>query len=177
MASIISACQAGTIEADPVMVVSPKEGTPAVLRAEAHHVPVEVCSPKSENYGEELAEILQKHKIDLICLAGYLSLLPLNVVRSFENRILNIHPALLPKFGGKGMYGMHVHEAVIAAGEKESGCTVHFVTENYDEGPVILQKKCAVESGDSAEDLALRVLELEHAAYCEALIKVISELK
>lgn len=177
MASIISACQAGTVEADPVLVVSPKEGTPAVLRAEAHGVPVEVCSPKSETYGEDLRAVLTKYEVDLICLAGYLSLLPLNIVRDFENRILNIHPALLPKFGGKGMYGMHVHEAVIAAGEKESGCTVHFVTENYDEGPILLQKKCVVDPGDTAEDLAMKVLELEHAAYTEALIRVISELK
>lgn len=177
MASIISACQAGTIEADPILVVSPKAGTPAVLRAEAHKVAVEVSSSKSESYAEELSEILTRYKIDIICLAGYMSLMPLDIVRRYENRILNVHPALLPKFGGKGMYGIHVHEAVIAAGEKESGCTVHFVTENYDEGPVILQKKCPVEPGDTPEDLAMRVLELEHAAYCEALIRVISELK
>ncbi|HSI73564.1 MAG TPA: formyltransferase family protein, partial [Fimbriimonas sp.] len=89
------------------------------------------------------------------------------------NRVLNIHPALLPKFGGKGMYGRRVHEAVLAAGETESGCTIHLVTPVYDEGPIILQKTCPVLEGDTPETLATRVLQVEHEAYPEALAKVI----
>ena len=101
--------------------------------------------------------------------------LPIEVLHRYPGRVLNIHPSLLPKFGGKGMYGHHVHEAVIAAHEPESGCTVHVVTENYDEGPIVLQLRCPVESGDSPDTLAARVLELEHRAYPLAIKKVINE--
>jgi phosphoribosylglycinamide formyltransferase-1 len=101
--------------------------------------------------------------------------LPLEVLSLFPNRVLNIHPALLPKFGGKGMYGHHVHEAVLAAGEAESGCSVHFVNERYDEGAVILQKVCPVLPDDTPDTLAARVLVLEHQAYPEALAKVIRD--
>ena len=103
-------------------------------------------------------------------------LLPQEVVRRYEGRILNIHPALLPKYGGKGMYGIHVHEAVIAAGEKESGCSIHFVNERYDEGAVLLQKKCPVLPDDTPESLAERVLDLEHTAYPEALKMLVERL-
>lgn len=106
---------------------------------------------------------------DFICLAGFMKLLPSEVLRAFPNRVLNIHPALLPKFGGKGMYGHHVHEAVLAAGEKESGCTVHLVTDQYDEGEILVQLCCPVRATDTPESLAARVLELEHRAYPEAV--------
>ena len=109
---------------------------------------------------------------DWICLAGFLRLLPASVVNQWDHRILNIHPALLPKFGGKGMYGMHVHEAVLAAGETESGCSVHYVTAEYDEGAVIRQDQCPVLPEDTAETLAARVLGLEHRAYFAALKEV-----
>ena len=109
---------------------------------------------------------------DWICLAGFLRLLPESVVNRWDHRIINIHPALLPKFGGKGMYGMHVHEAVIAAGETLSGCSVHYVTKEYDEGAVILQTTCSVLPDDTAESLAGRVLVLEHRTYFAALKEV-----
>jgi phosphoribosylglycinamide formyltransferase-1 len=96
-------------------------------------------------------------------------LLPEEVLAAFPNRVLNIHPALLPKFGGKGMYGMHVHEAVVAARETESGCTVHFVNEHYDEGAILHQRRCPVLPDDTPETLAARVLEQEHLAYPEAI--------
>jgi phosphoribosylglycinamide formyltransferase-1 len=98
-----------------------------------------------------------------------MTLLPSAVVSAYPGKILNIHPALLPKFGGKGMYGLRVHEAVLAAGEKESGCTVHFVNEDYDDGPPLYQAKCPVLPDDTPETLAERVLELERDAYPEAL--------
>jgi len=109
-------------------------------------------------------KFLREKDIDFIVLAGFLLKVPDNLLKAFPDRIINIHPALLPKFGGKGMYGSHVHEAVVASGEKESGITIHFVNDNYDEGKIIFQAKCPVFSGDSPEDVAAKVhaLEYEH---------------
>ena len=133
MATLIASCLSGDVPASPVLVVSSADDTPAVLRARALGVKVAVV-PKFDDYAEQISGLLQAEGIDVICLAGFMFLLPIEVVQTFEGRIINIHPALLPKYGGKGMYGRHVHEAVIAAGETESGCSVHFVTERYDEG-------------------------------------------
>jgi phosphoribosylglycinamide formyltransferase-1 len=107
-------------------------------------------------------------------LAGYLRLLPVEVLRKFPGRVLNIHPALLPKFGGKGMYGRHVHEAVIASGDSESGASVHLVDERYDEGQVLVQRRCSVLPDDTPQSLAARVLKEEHLAYVEALQRLLS---
>lgn len=175
MATLIASCLSGDVPAEPVLVVSPKEATPATIRAQSLGVTVATIE-RDEQYETRLAHALDDAQIDVICLAGYMWLLPAAIVSSFKGRILNVHPALLPKFGGKGMYGHHVHEAVIAAGEKESGCTVHFVTEHYDEGAIILQKKCAVLPEDSPDSLADRVLDLEHQAYPEALRMVVASL-
>jgi formyltetrahydrofolate-dependent phosphoribosylglycinamide formyltransferase len=169
MANIVAAAESGAIPARVSLVVSPKDETAAVHRARALGAPVVVLWWKSEGYAENLMKVLADAEVDLICLAGYMSLLPLDVVHAYEGRIINIHPALLPKYGGKGMYGMHVHEAVIAAGETESGCSVHFVTERYDEGAVLHQKRCPVLPDDTPETLAHRVLDLEHTAYVEAI--------
>ncbi len=108
---------------------------------------------------------LQGQAIDLVVLAGFLRLIPASLVQAYPRRILNIHPALLPKYGGKGMYGHHVHTAVIAAGEQESGITIHFVNERYDEGEHLLQARCPVLPGDTPGTLAARVHALEHAHY------------
>jgi len=109
-------------------------------------------------------DILKHQKPDLIVLAGFLWKIPESFIKAFPNKIINIHPALLPKFGGKGMYGMHVHEAVISSKEKETGITIHYVNENYDEGATIFQAKCEVLSSDSANDVAAKIhdLEMEH---------------
>ncbi|MEL6676911.1 MAG: phosphoribosylglycinamide formyltransferase, partial [Bacteroidota bacterium] len=115
--------------------------------------------------GEALITLLQDYQVDLIVLAGYLKLIPAAVVAAFPDRILNIHPSLLPAHGGKGMYGMRVHEAVIAAGDKESGMTVHYVNERYDEGAVIFQDKVQVGANWTARDLQQAVLKLEHQHY------------
>jgi phosphoribosylglycinamide formyltransferase-1 len=175
MASLIAACLGGDVPAEPALVVSPKADTPAAIRAKSLGVRVAVV-PRDEGYAEGLRHLLQEERIEVVCLAGYMTLLPPEVVREYRGRILNIHPALLPKFGGKGMYGIRVHEAVLAAGEKESGCSVHFVTEEYDEGEVLLQKRCAVLPDDTPETLADRVLDLEHTAYPEALKLLVSRL-
>src|SRR5208337_379575 len=115
---------------------------------------VGVVPYKIEDYAARLLDLLQSERCDLICLAGFMRLLPSEILDAYPDRILNIHPALLPKHGGKGMYGMHVHEAVLAAGDKESGCTVHLVNERYDEGRIVLQMRCPVEAGDTPETLA-----------------------
>ncbi len=175
MACLIASCLSSDVSAEPALVVSPKAGTPATIRAQSLGVPVEVVQ-RGEGYETSLRRALESSKIDVICLAGYMWLLPLEIVRSYKDRILNIHPALLPKYGGKGMYGIHVHEAVLAAGEKESGCTVHIVTEQYDEGEIVLQKKCPVLADDTPDTLADRVLDLEHVAYPEALRMVVERL-
>lgn len=174
MAGLVAACSAGSIPTQVVSVISPVDGTPAVLRAQALGAPVHVVARQPvESYAERLQQVLNEADPDLICLAGYMFLLPSEIIDAYRNRILNIHPALLPKFGGKGMYGIHVHEAVLAAGETESGCTVHWVTENYDEGATVHQKRCPVLPGDTPETLAQRVLDLEPVAYAEAICEVL----
>jgi phosphoribosylglycinamide formyltransferase-1 len=110
-------------------------------------------------------KFLQERKIDLIVLAGFLLKIPANILKAYPDRIINIHPALLPKFGGKGMYGSRVHEAVVASGEKETGITIHFVNENYDEGRIIFQAKCTVLPNDSPDDVAAKVHALEYEHY------------
>lgn len=157
---------AQTDDLEVVAVVAPKADIPAVETAQSLHLPVRVV-PTGEGYDDRLADALAD--ADWVCLAGYLRLFPTSVLNAHAGRVLNIHPALLPKFGGKGMYGMHVHEAVVAAGETESGCTVHFVTEHYDEGAVIAQAKCEVLPTDSADEVAAKVLKLEHETYFAAL--------
>jgi phosphoribosylglycinamide formyltransferase-1 len=122
--------------------------------------------------GRALTEILKAHRIDFIVLAGYLLLVPKEVIHAFPKAIVNIHPALLPDFGGKGMYGEHVHRAVIAAGKSESGITIHYVNEQYDDGAVIFQASCPVLAGDTADSLAERIHILEHEHYA----RVIGEL-
>ena len=114
---------------------------------------------------DEVVEILQKREIDLIVLAGFLWLVPDNLISAFPQRIINIHPALLPKYGGKGMYGMNVHKSVVANQEPYSGISIHYVNGHYDEGAIIFQEKCALSSGDTAEDVAEKVHLLEYAFY------------
>jgi phosphoribosylglycinamide formyltransferase-1 len=112
---------------------------------------------------------------DLIVLAGFLWRVPEQIIRAFPSRIINIHPALLPKYGGKGMYGSHVHEAVIAAGESESGITVHYVNERYDEGATILQARCTVAPGDTPQTLAAKIHELEYEYFPLAIERLLAD--
>ncbi len=169
MRAIAEACDRGDLPAEVSVVVSPASENAASEWAAARGLFVAVVPTDDPSYEDRLSEILAESGADWICLAGYLRLLPSGVLRRLPGRVLNIHPALLPKFGGKGMYGIRVHEAVLAAHERESGCTVHRVEQRYDEGPIVLQLRCRVESDDTPESLAARVLELEHRAYVEAL--------
>jgi phosphoribosylglycinamide formyltransferase-1 len=128
-----------------------------------------------DEFASAMVGCLREHKIDIVVLAGYMRKVPEAVVAAFPERMINIHPALLPKFGGEGMYGIHVHTAVLAAGETESGATVHIVNEEYDKGRILLQRKVPVLSGDTPETLAARVLECEHKLYPDALEKLLKE--
>jgi phosphoribosylglycinamide formyltransferase-1 len=136
-------------------------------------VPSYLFNGKQLKDGTLLRE-LQGQRIDLVVLAGFMRLIPAELVQAFPQRILNIHPALLPKFGGKGMYGMHVHEAVIAAGETESGITIHYVNEHYDEGEHLFQARCPVLPHDTPKSLAERIHGLEHAHYARVVEGVVA---
>jgi phosphoribosylglycinamide formyltransferase-1 len=140
-------------------------------RAKRLNVP-SVTFNKTELENGTLLSLLQKEKIDFIVLAGFLLKIPENLLSAYPNKIINIHPALLPKYGGKGMYGSCVHEAVVANGEKESGITIHYVNEHYDEGAIIFQQKCEVLPSDTPEEVAQKV----HALEYEYFPKVIEQL-
>lgn len=143
------------------MLVSGKADAPVVDKARRLRVPVVVISRRSLGHPSDLIGVLKAEKIDALVLLGFLWLIPPPIIRAFEGRILNLHPSLLPHFGGKGMYGMHVHEAVVASGATKSGITLHLVNEEYDRGPVVAQYLLDVSSGERAEELALRIHELE----------------
>ncbi len=150
------------------LVVSDREGTRALERAAEAGVPTRVIRTKGRGpheVAEETLAALREHDIDVIFLAGYLKLVPREVVSAYPRRILNIHPALLPSFGGMGMYGMNVHRAVLESGARLSGPTVHFVDEEYDQGRIVGQWPVPVQVGDTPEALAARVLEVEHRLY------------
>ena len=148
--------------------------------AELYDLPFEFLSLKNKNEDEQskgYIDILNKYDIDFIVLAGYLKKLPKELTTAFPKKIVNIHPALLPAYGGAGMYGRYVHEAVIASGDLQSGITVHYVDEVYDHGQIIFQAKCVVEKNDTAEDLAKKVLALEHKYYTTVIAeKILSQI-
>ena len=143
-----------------VLVLSNRATAGGLGHAKAFGVPTVVFRNPADD--AEWLEALRQHHVDLIVLAGYLKLVPPAVIAAFRDRIINIHPALLPSFGGPGMYGLRVHQAVLASGAKVSGCTVHLVDEEYDRGPILAQSRVPVFPGDTAETLATRVLEAEH---------------
>lgn len=130
--------------------------------------------PKSDwENGEAILSVLREHDIDFVVLAGFLARVPDTILHAYPNKMINIHPSLLPKFGGKGMYGDRVHEAVIAAGEKESGITIHYTNEHYDEGAIICQVKCPVLPEDAPDDLAQRIHALEYDTYPKVIEKLL----
>ena len=130
--------------------------------------------PKSDwENGEAILSVLREHDIDFVVLAGFLARVPDLILHAYPNKIINIHPSLLPKFGGKGMYGNRVHEAVVAAGEKESGITIHYINENFDEGKIIRQYKCPIWPGETAEQVAEKVHALEYEYYPQVIAELI----
>ncbi len=144
------------------LVVTNKDNAGIIARAEKHKKNVQIVSKAAlENYTDKLIEFLKVEKIDLIILAGFLLRIPEAFIKAFPNKIINLHPALLPKYGGAGMYGMHVHNAVIENKEKESGITIHYVNEEYDKGEIILQATSPILDTDTAESLAKKIQQLE----------------
>lgn len=150
----------------------------AIEFAHKNAIAVYTVPPKdfvsAEEFGKQLLNILVTHQIDWVVLAGYLKKIPENVVSEYSNRILNIHPALLPAFGGKGMYGLRVHQAVLESGAKISGVTVHLVNNDYDKGPIVMQRAVDIEACSTAEEIAAAVLKVEHLLYPEAVRKILS---
>lgn len=178
--SIIDGVESGLIKAKINMLIASKPDIYAIERAKRHNIPHYVFRKKDYESGEkmfdEIISLLRANKTDLIVLAGYLTILSPNIVKAYEGRIINIHPSLLPKFGGVGMYGLKVHEAVIASGETESGCTVHYVDSGADTGKIIAQARVKVEN-DTPESLQQKVLSKEHELLPRVVANLIEEMK
>jgi len=145
------------------LVASNRADAPALIRAAT--ASIDIAHFSSSDDGTELLQLLRKFRIDLVVLAGYIKRIPSSVIRAFAGRIINVHPALLPAFGGEGMYGARVHEAVLAAKAGETGVTVHLVDDEYDRGPIVAQWRVPVKAGDTPDSLAARVLQVEHIVY------------
>jgi phosphoribosylglycinamide formyltransferase-1 len=176
--AIIDACRAGTLDAEPCVVICNNSDAQVLARARQAGIATRHLSshthPSPEDLDAAVLDTLRSHRVNLVVLAGYMRKLGPRTLAHYRGRVLNIHPALLPRFGGVGMYGKRVHEAVLASGERESGVTVHLVTEEYDQGPILAQRKVPVLPGDTADTLAARVLEAEHALYPETLAQIAS---
>jgi phosphoribosylglycinamide formyltransferase 1 len=178
MRAIVKAIAEERLDAEACVVISNNADSPALAFAREQGIPAEHIS-RGKAGGEferdhAVADTLDGHGVDLVVLSGYMRKLGPETLARFRGRILNIHPGPLPKFGGQGMYGRHVHEAVIAAGEKTSGITIHLVDEQYDQGPVIARKDVAVKKGDTAEALAARIQALEPEFFVATLQQIAS---
>ncbi|HRR36972.1 MAG TPA: phosphoribosylglycinamide formyltransferase [Clostridia bacterium] len=175
MQAVIDACKNRKINAKVVLVISNNSDAYALERAKKEKIDnYHVSEYKyKEGFIDKLLELLAKYEIDLVLLAGYMKKLPKEIVERYK--VLNIHPALLPKYGGRGMYGERVHKAVLEAKEKESGCTVHVVDEHYDNGKILNQIKVPVLEDDTVETLAKRVLEQEHIIYIDTVKKILTK--
>lgn len=171
--AILNAIDDGRLPAVVTLLVSNNSNAGAMELARSRNIPAIHLNQKqyssAQLYEEQLLQLLTRYKVELIALAGYMKRIPTVVIDRFRNRILNVHPALLPAFGGAGMYGIHVHEAVLASGAKVTGVTVHVVDEEYDKGPIVMQKCVDVLDDDTPESLAARVLPLEHELYPRAI--------
>lgn len=174
--AILDACIQGRLLADPRIVVSNNSAAGALQRARRADVATRHLSaqthPDPVALDAAICAALQENDVELVCLAGYMKKLGPLTLSAYERRILNVHPALLPRHGGQGFYGNRVHAAVLAAGDTVSGVTVHLVDEEYDHGPVVDQRTVPVESHDTVESLAARVLQAEHAIYPQTLQKI-----
>ena len=175
--SIIDACEAGKINGQIRLVISNRKKAYGLERARLHGIQAEWIKDE-----DEILKRFEEEKIDVVVLAGYLAIVGDKLIKQYKNRIINIHPSLIPSFCGPGFYGMHVHEAVFKRGVKVSGATVHFVTGEVDGGPIILQRAVDISDLETPEDIQARVLEIEHeilpeavALYCEGRVSVENE--
>ena len=162
------------VEVSLILTNNPQAGV--IQRARKLHIPVVIFDRKTFYETERILQLLKNDGVDLIVLAGFMMLIPPFLVKGYHNKIVNIHPALLPKHGGKGMYGHFVHEAVVAAKDVQSGITIHFVNENYDEGNVIFQATCEVNATDLPDDVAQKVQVLEHEHYPRVIDELIAKI-
>jgi phosphoribosylglycinamide formyltransferase-1 len=175
--AILQACRDGRLSAVPVVVISNNADSGALALAGREMLPA--CHLSSKTHpdpaalDEAITAVLQKYKVDLVVLAGYMKRIGPVTLRTYRHRIINIHPALLPHYGGKGMYGLAVHEAVIKSGAKETGVTIHLVEEEYDSGLILAQRRVPVHRDDTSATLAARVLETEHALYVDVLRDIV----
>lgn len=166
----------GNKDVNVALVVSNKSDAYVLVRAANLHVPSLTLTREEFARGEELARLMKERGIDFIVLAGFLLRVPEALIEAYPGRIVNIHPALLPKYGGKGMYGDRVHRAVVEAGERESGITIHLIDEQYDRGTTVFQAKCPVLPGDTPDDVARKVHALEYAHYPEVIGQLLADL-
>jgi phosphoribosylglycinamide formyltransferase-1 len=170
--SIIDSCEREEIDGEVVVVISNVPEASALERASKHGIDAFAFPHKNltrEQHEADIIECLEQHRVDLVCLAGYLRVLTPLLVNKYAGRLMNTHPALLPSFGGVGMHGLNVHKAVLDYGCKVSGCTIHFVTLDVDGGPIILQKSVPVQENDSPEILQERILKEEHKLFLRAI--------
>jgi len=178
MRAIVAACRGNALKAEPALLISNNRDSAAIVWARENNLPWAHISAKATGSEEAadiaIAETLKRHGADLVILAGYMRKLGPATLKAFHRRILNVHPALLPKFGGQGMYGAHVHEAVLKAGERETGVTIHLVDDEYDHGAVVAQANVPVEPTDTAVTLAARVQAREQNLYPETLRRIVA---
>jgi phosphoribosylglycinamide formyltransferase-1 len=164
-------------EVEIALVLTNNPDAYVLQRADNFEIPTHIFDRKEFTQTSHIVELLKNLDIDLIVLAGFLWLIPQNLIAEYPGRIVNIHPALLPKFGGKGMYGDHVHNAVIAAGESEGGITIHYVNENYDEGEYIYQAKYKIDKNDNLEMVKFKGQQLEHQHYPRIVESILKKIK
>ena len=173
---IQKACEEKVLNAQVVVVISNNSNAKVLQKASNKNIPNFLINQKkypNDNLDQKITELMNNFKVDYIFLAGYMKKIENKLITNFKNRIINSHPALLPKFGGTGMYGNNVHKAVIESNEKESGCTIHYVNENYDEGKFILQKSILLDKNETTESLEIKIKNLESKTIIEALKKLI----
>ncbi len=175
MLAILNDCKAGKLDAEPAVVISNNATAGALEYAREAGIPAFHLSTQThpEKLDDVITDTLKSHAVDWVILAGYMKKIGPQLLEEFQGKIFNIHPSLLPKYGGKGMFGIHVHESVLASGDSETGVTIHLVDGEYDQGRILAQERIKVEEGDDAATLAARVLKLEHQLYSETLQGVI----
>ncbi len=177
MTAIINACEQGKLTASVELVISNNRDSQALVIAKEKGIDTVHLSsathPHADELDTEMKTMLEKHNIDYVLLAGFMKKIGPRALSAYKGRIINIHPSLLPKFGGQGMFGMNVHQAVIDAGEQETGVTIHLVDTEYDKGAILAQRKESVNPDDTAETLAAKVLKVEHILFAETIQKII----
>lgn len=176
MQAILDGCRDGAINATPSLLICNNRNAPALDRASKSGMPSCVLNskshPEADALDQAMLDALQNAAVDLVLLAGFMKKIGPKTMAAYRNRIVNIHPSLLPKFGGQGMYGLRVHQAVLVSGETETGATVHLIGSEYDEGPILQQTTVLVCPDDTPESLQQRVLESEHSLYPDTLAKI-----